>query len=161
MWANWDSRVPRVDFIIMNENLDEESTFTQEIEKNSHICDNCYRRLRFVLKPHESMPDVVGDKMEYTNEAHFAYFDDRQETGRPSRKKSYCKCGNVDDAKIRPLDKKEMMETAERVIERLDEEGIDVDEELFLNTVYHHKSDPDNQFNEEVILEEAVKRTKE
>lgn len=143
----------------MNKNLDEESTFTEEVENNPHICDNCYRRLRFVLKPHESMPDVVTDKMEYTNEAHFSYFGDEQETGRPSRKKSYCECGNVDDAKIRPLDKKELMETAERVVLRLEEEEVEVDEALFLDVVYSKKSDPDKQFNEEVILEEATKRS--
>lgn len=143
----------------MNKNLDQDSIFTQEVEKNPHVCNNCYRRLRFVLKPHESMPDVVTEKLEYTNEAHFAYFGDERETGRPSRKKSYCKCGNVDDAKIRPLDKKELMETAERVTERLDEEDIDIDEDLFLDIVYAHKSDPDNQFNEEVILEEATEHS--
>lgn len=144
----------------MNKELDRESTFSQEIEHNSHICDNCYRRLRYVLKPHESMPDVVSEKLEYTDSAHFAHFDDKRETGRPSRKKSYCKCGNVDDAKIRPFDKKQLMEVAERVIERLSEEDIEVNEEHFLDIVYAHKSDPDNQFNEEVILESATEKAK-
>lgn len=144
----------------MNKNLDGESTFTQEIENNPHICDNCYRRLRYVLKPHESVPDVVTDKLEYTNSAYFGHFDDKQETGRPSRKKSYCECGSVDDnAKIRPFDKKQLLEAGERVVERLSEEDFEVDEEQFLDVVYKNKSEPDNQFNEEVILEEATERS--
>lgn len=143
----------------MNQELDRESTFYDKVEDNSHICDNCYRRLRFVLKPHESMPDVVTEKLEYTESANFSHFDDKYETGRPSRKKSYCECGNVDDAKLRPFDKKQLMEVAERVTERLSEEGVEINEELFLDIVYAHKSDPDNQFNEEVILEEATERS--
>lgn len=142
----------------MNKNLDKESTFTQEIENNPNICENCYRRLRFVLKPHESMPDVVTDKLEYTDSAYFGHFDDKQETGRPSRKKSYCECGNVDDAKIRPFDKKQLLNAGERVVERLSEEDYEVNEDLFMDIVYGKKSDPDNQFNEEVILEEATEQ---
>lgn len=144
----------------MNEELDRDSTFSQEIEHNPHICTNCYRRLRYVLKPHEDMPDVVDGKLEYTNSAYFDYFGDEQETGRPSKKKSYCKCGNVDDAKIRPLDKKELFDIAERVCDHLDEMNVEIDKETFFNIIREKKSDPENQFNEEVILEEAVERSK-
>jgi hypothetical protein len=107
------------------------------------------------------MPDVVKDKLEYTDSAYFSHFDDKKETGRPSRKKSYCKCGNVDDAKIRPLDKKKLMRTAERVVERLEEEDIEINRDKFLDVVYSHKSDPNKQFNEEVILENATQISKE
>ena len=134
--------------------LEERSTFSQKIEYNSEICENCYRRVKTYIEPHSSLPDVVTEEVEYSNSAYFGYFDDRGQSGKASVKRSYCKCGNVDDAKIRPLDATGMMELACRVRNRLEEQNIEVDEDEF----FEHVKDeiPEHRFNEEEVLEQAV-----
>jgi len=134
--------------------LEERSTFSQKIEYNSEICENCYRRVKTYIEPHSSLPDVVTDEVEYSNSEYFGYFDDRGKSGKASVKRSYCKCGNVDDAKIRPLDAKGMMELACRVRNRLEEQNIEVDEDEF----FEHVKDeiPEHRFNEEEVLERAI-----
>lgn len=139
--------------------LDEDSQFFRKVESNSDICSNCYRRIRHRLQPHHSLPEAVGQKLEYTNEAYFAYFDDSQESGRPSIKRSYCECGFADDGKLRPFDKDEMMDISLRVVERLEEEGIEINHDVFFDYVREAKSDPDMQFNEEVIFEDATQKS--
>ena len=141
----------------VNKNLNTKSTFYRKIESNPNICTNCYRRISFVAKPDEErMHHSVTARREYEDHVEFDYFDDKHETGRPSVKRSFCKCGFVDAGKIRPLDKKELMKVAVRVRDRLDEEEIEFDEDEFFGSVKREKSNPDNQFNEEAILENAV-----
>lgn len=138
-------------------NLDTESTFYENIEGNRSICSNCYRRLIDAkLTPHHTLPDTVSDYVEYSDSIYFDYFDDHAGTGRPSVKESYCECGAVDNVKIRPFDKEEMIEVAVRVNKRLEEEDIEFDTDVFFRVVKEGKSDPDNQFNEEKLLEKAV-----
>lgn len=143
----------------VNENLNTKSKFYKKIESNPNICTNCYRRLSQKLEPHESMPDCVAPKKEYENSVHFDYFDDKEKSGKPSVQRSSCKCGFVDSGKIRPLDKKEFMKVAVRVRNRLEEEEIDFDEDIFFDKVREEKANPDNQFNEEVILENAIDKS--
>jgi len=141
----------------MTDELDDESTFSEEIEDNSNICSNCYRRLiDKILEPHNTLPDVVTEQREYSDSIYFDYFGDEYETGRPSRKKSYCKCGSVDDGKIRPFDPSQMMDVAVRIQERLEERDIEIDVDVFFN---HIKSEiPEHRFNEEKILEQATEK---
>lgn len=143
----------------MTEELDQDSTFTEEIEHDPNICTNCYRRIRFRLTPHETMPDTVSGILEYPDSTSFAYFEDKQESGNPSVKKSYCECGFVDEGKIRPLSKNEMTNVAKRVHERLREKDIEHDEDKFFSVVRDEKSDPEMQFNEEKILEKAIEKS--
>ena len=141
----------------VNKNLNTDSTFYRKIESNPNICTNCYRRLSFIAKPDEDrMHHSVTPKREYQDHVDFDYFDDKHETGRPSVKRSFCKCGFVDAGKIRPLEKSELMEVAVRVRERLEEEDVSFDKDIFFESVRIEKSNPDNQFNEEAILENAV-----
>lgn len=142
----------------LNKNLNHESTFSQKVEFNSDICDNCYRRLSYTMFPHPTeMPDCVTSQKEYSDSTEFEYFDDNEESGHPSVKKSYCKCGSVHgNSKIRPLKKDKLMKVAGRVLERLDEMDVEVEESEYYSTISEEKSDPDNQFNEEVILESAL-----
>lgn len=144
----------------VNKNLNTESIFYRKIESNPNICTNCYRRLSFVAKPDENrMHYSVTARREYQDHVDFDYFDDKHESGRPSVKRSFCKCGFVDSGKIRPLDAKELMNVSTRVRDRLEEENIDVDVDVFFDTIRNEKSNPDNQFNEEAILEEAIERS--
>ena len=143
----------------MSNELNEESTFTQEIEYNWAICSNCYRRLvEYTLEPHNTLPNTVTNHIEYSDSIYFDYFGDEEETGRPSEKKKYCECGFVDDGKMRPLDSSQMSDVAVRVHERLDEEEIGHDTDVFFEVVREKKSDPDLQFNEEKILEQATEK---
>jgi len=145
----------------LNENLNQKSTFTQKVESNTDICDNCYRRLSYTLSPHpRHMPDCVTSYKEYSETTDFEYFDDEGNSGHPSVKKSYCKCGSVHgNSKIRPLSKSKIITVANRVLERLEEQEIEIDEDKYFSTVRREKSDPDNQFNEEVILETAIENS--
>lgn len=138
--------------------IDQDSIFTRKIETDSDICSSCYRKLREFLTPAEEMPDVVSDKVEYEPNAHFSYFDDKQETGRPSRKKSHCECGVVEwnRAKLRPLDSEQMMNAAVRISQRLTEKGVDHDEDVLLSHVEAEFDKPENQDREEKVFEEAV-----
>lgn len=148
-----------IDCNFMNKELDEDSTFTQEIEDNWKICSNCYRRLiEYTIEPHNTLPNAVTERTEYSDSIYFGYFDDYQESGRPSKKKTYCECGFVDDGKMRPLDSSQMSNVAVRVHERLEEQDIEYDQGVFFDVVKEKKSDPKLQFNEEKILEEATER---
>lgn len=141
----------------MTDELNDDSTFSEKIEHNKNICSNCYRRLiTKILEPHNTLPDVVTQQREYSDSVYFDYFGDEYESGRPSRKKSYCECGSVDDGKIRPFDESQMMDVAVRVRQRLAEKDVEVDEDVFFESI---KSEfPDHRFNEEKILEKATER---
>ena len=141
----------------VNENLNTDSKFYRKIESNPNICTNCYRRLSYVSVPDKNeMHDSVAPKREYQDHVKFDYFDDKHNSGRPSVQRSFCKCGFVDSGKIRPLDKKQLMKVTVRVRNRLEEEDMNFDEDIFFEEVRKEKSNPDNQFNEEAILENAV-----
>jgi len=138
--------------------INQDSVFTRKIEMDGNICSSCYRKLREFLTPADEMPDVVNDKVEYGPDAHFDYFGDEQETGRPSRKKAYCECGTVDwnNAKIRPLDGEQMMDCALRISHRLSEKDVEHDESALLSHVESEWQKPENQDREEKVFEEAV-----
>lgn len=142
-----------------DEDLDEESVFFEEIETNPGICGNCYRRVKSFSKPHHELPDCVTDHTEYENHVNKGWFDDYAFSGNPSVKRSYCKCGIVDEVKIRPLDKEQYMETAKRIRERLDEEDIALNEDKFFDVVKDAKGDSDRHFNEEKKYEKAVEES--
>lgn len=146
--------------------MDSDSLFYKKIEDNNgDICTNCYRRLRYKYEPAEEypdkqFPDFVSDRLEYDPQVDFGYVDDKENTGRPSVKKSYCTCGVIDQGtKFRPLNSEEMMEIAHRINERLFEEGVEHDGDVFLEKVDSLKSDPDMQFNEEKIFEKATRQS--
>lgn len=143
----------------INEKLNEDSIFCKKVEYNPDICTNCYRRLSYKSSPHESYPKCVTDHKEYTDNVDFAYFDDEDKTGRPSVHRSYCECGFVDSGKIRPLDTEELIQVSVRVLDRFNEEEVEIDEDIFFSQVREEKSNPDNQFNEEVILEKAAEES--
>lgn len=141
----------------MSEELDKDSVFFEEIEKDSKFCLNCYRETRSYSEPHYTLPDAVTNYVEYEDFINFTYFDDYAFTGRPSIKRSYCECGVVDKVKIRPVDKEEIMNMAQRICDHLHSKDIEFNEDVFFDTVRSQKSNPDKQFNEEKIFEKAIK----
>jgi len=74
-----------------------------------------------------------------------------------------CACGfrwgpeeDIGEWKDRPLPKKRFFEHAERLKERLDEAGVDFDEESFDQFLDDKKSDPDEQFADDRIYADAL-----
>lgn len=74
--------------------------------------------------------------------------------------KEHCSCEEEDcdcrkDWKRRPLDKATFFEYAERIAERMREKGVDFCEESFFDKLDRLKSDPDNQFADDRMFEQA------
>ena len=143
-----------------SESLDEESTFSEEIEDNPGICTNCYRKVKSYSKPHYDMPDAVSDLVEYEDHVNQAYFDDRSQSGKASVKRSYCECGNVDNAKVRPLNRSQIMMVAHRIADHLEEAGIDFNHDIYYSHIRKKRDGSDMNLNEEVHFEEAIERAK-
>lgn len=143
----------------MSDSLDKDSTFTNEIENNSSICSNCYRKLKTYSDPHQRMPDSLSDIVEYEDHVKREWVDDRHDSGRPSVKRIYCECGNIDDAKLRPLDNRQIMEIAQRIEEHLNEAGINFDRDQFYSFIKRHSKGSDIQFNEEKYFEKSIERS--
>ncbi len=151
---------------IMSEELDEDSVFFRRIESNSDICSNCYRRVRYTIPSRDFLPEFMNesnkemhsDEMEYDPDVDGDFFDD-QRSGRPSVFQRYCPCGAVDlDLKLRPMDKDEVMDVAQRIEKHLLEQEVEFDIDTFYDSVRSEKSNPDNQFNEEKIFEVSIER---
>lgn len=143
------------DFLFDENNQD--STFVSEIERDSNICNSCYRKLR------EHFPtrhEIAKPITEYENDVEFAYFDDFKESGRPNKHAAYCPCGSVDwqDARIRPIEDEEMMAIAERLSERLSEKDIEHDRDVLIEYIREHRNLPRYQDREELVFEEAIEK---
>lgn len=141
------------DFLYDKNNKD--STFVNKIERDSNICNSCYRKLR------ENFPtqnEIAGPITEYDNDVEFEYFDDFKESGRPNAHKPYCICGAVDwqDARIRPIDDEEMDIIAKRLAKHLENKEIAHDSEVLISHIQENKRMPDYQDREELLFEEAV-----
>lgn len=63
--------------------------------------------------------------------------------------------GEDEDWRNRPLDKSTFFEYAENLAERLRENGVNFDEDAFYEKLDELKSDPDEQFADDSIFEEA------
>lgn len=138
--------------------LNKDSTFYNKIENNPDICSNCYRRLKY---RYESRKDIMSDELEYESHVGFGFVDDKRNTGRPSIKRSYCSCGVIDQGvKFRPFDRQEMMEVAHRIEKHLDEQEVDFHTDVFYSNVRQGRSEPQWQFNEEVLFQEAIESAK-
>jgi hypothetical protein len=142
------------DFLYNKNNKD--STFTSEIERDSNICNSCYRKIREHI---ETKQDIASPITEYEEHVDFGYFDDFKETGRPNSHESYCVCGSVDwqDARLRPVESVEDMVTmAKRISNRLDEKGIKHTPSRLVSYVEENAQLPPYQDREEKVFEEAV-----
>jgi hypothetical protein len=151
-----------VDYIIMYQKPDflygddnEDSAFVSEIERDSNICNSCYRKTR---EHFPTVNEIASPITEYENEVNFEYFDDFQESGRANAHKPYCKCGAVDwqDARIRPLSDEEMVDIAERLSNHLSRKEVEHSPQRLMNYVREHSRLPDYQDREELVFEEAV-----
>jgi hypothetical protein len=142
------------DFLYGKENK-EDSTFVSKIERDSNICNSCYRKTR---EQHPTVNEIASPITEYENEVNFSYFDDFQESGRANVHKPYCQCGAVDwqDARLRPLSAEQMVEAGKRISKHLTMKGIEHDSKQFLRYIFEHRNLPQYQDREELVFEEAV-----
>jgi len=146
------------DFLFGEEN--EDSTFVSEIERDSNICNSCYRKVR---EHFPTVNDIASPITEYEDNVEFEYFDDFKESGRANAHKPYCECGAVDwqDARIRPIDDEEMITIAERISSHLNERGISHSKENLVRFVEEHCRLPQYQDREELVFEKAVALSKD
>lgn len=146
------------DFLYDRDNKD--STFVSQIERDSNICNSCYRKIR---EHYPTVNDIASPVTEYDNNVDFGYFDDFKESGRPNAHKPYCTCGAVDwqDARIRPIEDDEMVKIAQRLSSHLDEKEIEHDREELVTYVTEHFSLPYYQDREELVFEEAIAHSME
>lgn len=142
------------DFLYNKNNKD--STFTREVERDSNICNSCYRKIR---EHTETKQEIASSITEYEEHVDFSYFDDFKDTGRPNSHEPYCVCGSVDwqDARLRPVENIEDMVTmAQRISNRLSEKDIDHNPSELVNYVEENARLPPYQDREEKVFEEAV-----
>lgn len=143
----------------LEEELDEDSTFSQKIEDNATICKNCYRKVKSYSEPHHTMPDAVSLLVEHEKHVDHYWVDDRENSGRPNVKRSACECGDMDGAKLRPFDNREVMEVAQRIESHLDEMDVDIDKDEYYSYIRNNRDGSDIHFNEEKYFENAIERS--
>lgn len=142
------------------EYLDSDSDFVSEIERDTNICNSCYRKLREHI---ETRRDIAPSITEYDNDVEFAYFDDYKDTGRANSHEPYCICGAVDwqDIRLRPItDSENIQDVAYRLSSHLDNKGIDHDESILVRYIEEKHNLPAYQDRVELVLEEAIEKAK-
>lgn len=136
-----------------------ESTFEEEVEQTNEICSNCYRRIKFTIEPPDRIPNFVADVQEYQPHSDEVWVEETRDgdlNGSPNVKRTACECGCVSPyTKVdRPVENFQIY--AERIIERLVEEGVDFDEALFVEEVHELKTQPEYQHKDEAVFEDAL-----
>lgn len=142
------------------EYLEHDSEFVNKIERDSNICNSCYRKLREHI---ETRRKIASSITEYDNDVEFAYFDDFRESGRANSHKPYCVCGAVDwqDARIRPIESEKLQDIAHRISSHLEEKNIEHDKKVLLEYIEDKHKLPEYQDRIELVFEEAVSKAKE
>lgn len=167
-----------------------DAAFTELIQQDPDICDNCFRRTHerfernYRLEPYQvdfgewdvRPVQVSGIEIELPNgdtevlgqPPDDIYGKGENLTSVPADMPAggviaTCKCGfrwapqeEVEEWKNRPLAKKRFFEYAERLKRRLEEAGVDFDEEAFDRFLDDKKSDPDEQFSDDTLYARAV-----
>lgn len=85
------------------------------------------------------------------------------EKGAHRGKRTICACGfrwgpkeQVDEWKNRPLKKRKFFEYADRLLDRLHEAGVSLDEDAYYDRLDQLKSNPDNQFADDAMYSQAI-----
>lgn len=144
-----------------------EQTIFDDIQKDSDICNNCFRRTHSTFERNFAVDTFVP---EGSNEAElwarevelpdrsFPHPDETTYVPGVSAAEGthvYCTCGCYDP--VRPVSKRRAMEHAKRLCDRLDEYGVDFDPDVLLDEVRARMSEPENQGKFDTSLKEAVK----
>lgn len=154
----------------MPDDGDEEySIFKEEIVKNPDICNNCYRKFRDRMIPEavnhkgERVPIRTSIKSSVRDKNDYSSYDTKFYPDKTTKKEvPYCKCGiqkpGFSNSRWqRPLSKSQLLECVHRIREHLTtSQDIELNEDLLYDTFRALKEDPDNQFEDDQILKEAV-----
>lgn len=143
------------------------NVFDELIMGNPDVCSNCFRKIRDRYQinlvnvkgeAHElrrSTEKIVRTDNDYNDSelADFVESDETCENGVP-----YCECGIVLPGfeTERPLSKAKFLENRNRLVDRLEEVGLDFDRDEFREYCYQAKTNPDNQFCEHRIYRHAI-----
>lgn len=130
----------------------------QDLQRDPAICGNCFRRKYDVVEKNYTIegfgerhiwPKEVADN----DELDIVWYDENIERIPSEQYRgmvNICVCGHRHsheyDWRKRSLSKKETYKTAARVLERIEEYGLEFDEEVFWDTLKPLKKDPDMQF---------------
>lgn len=151
------------------------AVFRKRIVSNPNICPRCFNRVTDVEEkplPPELKGEswVSSDEVETTDVGEFVYPPRTDDTGREKacKKKLACsECGNVgdfrsvdlggtrkgsSDGRYQPLTKDELVGLGAAVVERLDEEGVRVNEDAFFTFLREAKSNPSTASKDYDIL---------
>lgn len=152
------------------------SVFQERIQEDPDICNNCFRRTHDRFVNNYSVDTYEGElwikKIEGVSDSLYRHDDDTDRI--PADKmtagqKTVCVCGfrpfsqdheSDSDWKDRPLSKERCLAHAHRLHARLSEAGIEIDKDCFLDVLESLKSDPDNQFADERLYQQAIERVR-
>lgn len=150
----------------MSEEEDEEENdtlFEEYVEGKDGVCGNCFRRTHEVEEKWypERLPaqveDILQDPKYFPNKDQVIKVYPKSKTAAYPSSRNICKCGVFDPyQKIRPLTKHQLLVYTRHAAERLEESGIDFNKEVLFTYVKETKSDPDEQFQDDQILEDAI-----
>lgn len=132
----------------------------KEVQEDSDICNNCFRRTHVTYERNFSVTTFNGELWAKEIEApDRSYKLPDQTTYVPGVNASegthvYCTCGCYEA--IRPVTTQRAMEHAKRLYDRLEEMGADVGRDVLLDEVRHRVTQPENQCQLDSVLSEAV-----
>lgn len=143
-----------------------DSIFGEVIEGASGVCQNCYRRTHDVetdwWPQNRPWEPIVLDSLKDER-----WFSEKEYTQRtpnvfrpaahfPAMKRA-CKCGMIDTySRERPLKKQNTIDYTHHIAERLEEKDIPFNKDILFDKVREMKENPDEQYSDERIFEEAV-----
>lgn len=140
----------------------------KEIQRDPDVCSNCFRRThdRFEnnFKVSQSHGELYIDPVDGYDDSVYRYDDQTDripERGAYRGMTTVCNCGfryePDTEWKNRPATKTDLLEYAGRLADRFEESGAGFEREEMLDEVYRLKSDPDEQFRDDDILERAFR----
>lgn len=155
-------RVPYTDFIVITSFMPTPEAILRSLENDRGVCSNCFRNSIEWIPKEERIPptastlieQMISDGMFPGKESEICY--PTVGTGRRGSGVA-CKCGVVDTyTKVRPLSKERALDCTGRLINRIEERGIELDEDEFYDVVRSMKSEPSNQFDDRDIFLTAI-----
>lgn len=136
----------------------------KEIQRDAGICTNCFQRyeehyeINFRWDPvseypraiRDSVQDIVGGEVYTTDQATFIPQEPASHGTRIA-----CECGTTSD-ETRPLDKRTFFSYAANLADVIEDSDADFDRRAFFDYLEDLKTDPDKQFKDDSMYEQAL-----
>lgn len=139
--------------------------FCEELLSNREICSCCFAKVRSVNPPpsgvRKSLEVILTDRTTDGPDGEFEYvvghMDDSGEWVKRPRGQFVCQeCGVIDTSMWETKPRERTLEDGERVVARLDEQNIDVDEDVFFGLLKRLKAKQDEQGSNWRVLGQAT-----